>query len=169
MEINELIKENLEVIGEDYGSLKPYMKAWLTKITISILNIADKQKEAERTLKETDYSIKTISKELGASRTTMYNHGQLLKRYIEQLTAIYITSNPYKKIDILHLEKRLQQEQLSKMMMRDIDIELLKAENKVLLTYLAEKEREIKRLEKYINEGKKESNSTKIVSLHTQK
>ena len=144
------------------------MKEWLTKITVSILYIVDKQKKAERTLKELDYSIKSISTEVGASRTTMYNHGQLLKRYIEQVTTSYIASNPYTKIDVLQLEKSHYQEQLSKMMIRDVDIELIKAENKDLHAALAEKEREIRRLEKHINEGKVEIGSAKIVELRTK-
>ena len=62
------------------------MKKWLEKVETAIQSRKSIQEEAVSTLKSVDYSVKAIAAEIGASRTTIYNHEQLLKRYIEQST-----------------------------------------------------------------------------------
>lgn len=81
MDTVEIIRQNLSAIGEDYDSLKPFMKKWLEKVETAIQSRKSIQEEAVSTLKSVDYSVKAIAAEIGASRTTIYNHEQLLKRY----------------------------------------------------------------------------------------
>jgi dynactin complex subunit len=131
-----------------------------------IQEITAEQTNAEIILRETDYSIKKIADKSGASRTTYYNHGQLLKRYIEHVSQISLNSNPYAKIEALQSEKRLLQEQISKMMQRDVDIELLKVENKNLSSALTAKNEEIKRLEKHVMNLNSKLTNEKAHTIH---
>ena len=83
MEYEELIRENLKAIDEDFDELKPFMQKRLVEVETVIQNRREEQENAVEILKSTDYSLKSIANEIGASRTTLYNHEQLLKRYIE--------------------------------------------------------------------------------------
>ena len=138
MEIVEVIKKNLHDIGEDYDLLKPFMQEWLCKVEEVIQRKKAAQSEAVDTLKTIDFSVKAIAAEINASRTTMYNHQQLLRRYIKTAATKVQT------------EKTGLQEQIDKLMLRDVDIELLKQENRNLAAALEGKNNEIKRLEERI-------------------
>ena len=83
MEQSKVIKEKLLSMGEDYDALKPFMKAHLEKVESFIQDKQNKQAEALSALREAEYNVSEIAKALDYSRTTLYNHNQLLKRYIE--------------------------------------------------------------------------------------
>lgn len=146
MENNEFIISHLSSIGEDYYTMKPFMKSWLEKVTNAMLETHQRQLDAEAELKSIDYSCKGIASSLGISRTTLYNHGQLLKRYIEHVSASFTLSNPYYKLNSVASEKSLLQDKLTLMMERDIDNELLKAENEQLKRELSSKDAELQKL-----------------------
>ena len=110
MDTVEIIRQNLSAIGEDYDSLKPFMKKWLEKVETAIQSRKSIQEEAVSTLKSVDYSVKAIAAEIGASRTTIYNHEQLLKRYIEQSTIVATMGDPLADISLLQSEKSILQE-----------------------------------------------------------
>lgn len=150
MEIMEIIKKNLHDIGEDYDLLKPFMQDWLFKVEEVIQNKKASQAEAVDTLKSIDFSVKTIAAEVNASRTTMYNHQQLLRRYIKMAAEKASADNPYSLITKVQTEKSGLQDQINKLMLRDVDIELLKQENRNLAVVLEGKNDEIKRLEERI-------------------
>lgn len=101
MEINDIIKSKLESISEEFDCLKPFMKEYLAKIETIIQNKKAIQDNTLKTLKENTLSVSSISKELGCSRTTLYNHNQLLKRYIEFSEGLFNQDNPFIAYDEL--------------------------------------------------------------------
>jgi hypothetical protein len=61
-----------------------------------------------------------VSKQLDCSRTTLYNHGQLLKRYIEFSTARLTECNPPLAMDNIVETRRTLETQVRQMEFRDI-------------------------------------------------
>lgn len=152
MEIHDCIKEKIEAIGEDYDSLKPFMQEYLQKIEAIIAEKTQTKEAAINTLKTNSFSVSSISKELGCSRTTLYNHNQLLKRYIEHSMDVFEQDNPFTLNDALSASKSRLQEQINLMIDRDISIEVLKQEKSELTKLLKEKNKEITRLQARVNE-----------------
>lgn len=170
MEYEELIRENLKAIDEDFDELKPFMQKRLVEVETVIQNRREEQENAVEILKSTDYSLKSIANEIGASRTTLYNHEQLLKRYIEHSAAIASSSNPLLKVDKVQSEKSLLQEEITKLMERDVDLELMRIQNRELSTSLEDKNSEIERLQKRISELSEENHKLKSeISTKTRK
>lgn len=170
MEYEELIRENLKAIDEDFDELKPFMQKRLVEVETVIQNRREEQENAVEILKSTDYSLKSIANEIGASRTTLYNHEQLLKRYIEHSAAIASSSNPLLKVDKVQSEKSLLQEEITKLMERDVDLELMRIQNRELSTSLEGKNSEIERLQKRISELSEENHKLKSeISTKTRK
>lgn len=170
MEYEELIRENLKAIDEDFDELKPFMQKRLVEVETVIQNRREDQENAVEILKSTDYSLKSIANEIGASRTTLYNHEQLLKRYIEHSAAIASSSNPLLKVDKVQSEKSLLQEEITKLMERDVDLELMRIQNRELSTSLEGKNSEIERLQKRISELSEENHKLKSeISTKTRK
>lgn len=152
MEIHDCIKEKIEAIGEDYDSLKPFMQEYLQKIEVIIAEKTQTKEAAINALKTNSFSVSSISKELGCSRTTLYNHNQLLKRYIEHSMDVFEQDNPFTLNDVLSASKSRLQEQINLMIDRDISIEVLKQEKSELAKLLKEKNKEIARLQARVNE-----------------
>lgn len=170
MEYEEQIRENLKAIDEDFDELKPFMQKRLVEVETVIQNRREEQENAVEILKSTDYSLKSIANEIGASRTTLYNHEQLLKRYIEHSAAIASSSNPLLKVDKVQSEKSLLQEEITKLMERDVDLELMRIQNRELSTSLEGKNSEIERLQKRISELSEENHKLKSeISTKTRK
>lgn len=170
MEYEELIRKNLKAIDEDFDELKPFMQKRLVEVETVIQNRREEQENAVEILKSTDYSLKSIANEIGASRTTLYNHEQLLKRYIEHSAAIASSSNPLLKVDKVQSEKSLLQEEITKLMERDVDLELMRIQNRELSTSLEGKNAEIERLQKRISELSEENHKLKSeISTKTRK
>lgn len=161
MEYEELIRENLKAINEDYDMLKPFMQKRLLEVESVIQNRRKQQEEAVAMLKTTDYSLKSIAEEIKASRTTLYNHEQLLKRYIEQSAVVASASNPLSLIDKVQAEKSLLQDQVTKLMERDVDMELMRLQNRELSTALEGKNADIERLQARISELSEENRKLK--------
>lgn len=162
MDIVETVKQNLAAINEEYDSLKPFMQKWLVKVEEAIQKRVQIQLEAVESLRSVDYSVKSISEDVGASRTTMYNHEQLLKRYVEYSTTKAAAQSPFADVAKLQEEKAVLQDQIKKMMVRDVDVELLKMQLRSLNTTLEGKNEEIKRLEARIEELSEENRSLKM-------
>ena len=170
MEYEELIRENLKAIDEDFDELKPFMQKRLVEVETVNQNRREEQETAAEILKSTDYSVKSIANEIGASRTTLYNHEQLLKRYIEHSAAIASSSNPLLKVDKVQSEKSLLQEEITKLMERDVDLELMRIQNRELSTSLEGKNSEIDRLQKRFSELSEENHKLKSeISTKTRK
>lgn len=152
MDIESIIRKKLLQLNEDYDSLKPSLKNWLFKVENEIQHLNTLQDKALDDFKSTDYSVKGISKRISSSRTTMYNHGQLLKRYIELSAQEANDKNPYCLISQLREEKAMLNRQLLQMMNRDIDVQLLMEENARLTSTLKDKDDVITRLQSRVAE-----------------
>lgn len=164
MEHEELIRENLKAINEDFDTLKPFMKKRLFEVEHVIQNRRECQEKAIEALKTTNYTLKSIAAEIGASRTTLYNHEQLLKRYIEQSAAVASAFNPLAQIDKVQSDKAILQEEVTKLMERDVDTELMRIQNRELSTALEGKNAEIERLQARISELSEENRKLKAVA-----
>lgn len=132
---------------DDYEDLKPFMKEYLKRIEEIIINKEAKERTAIEELRNNKISVASISQELGCSRTTLYNHNSFLKRYIEVCIESIEEQNPFIKYDKLKGSTAILEEKVNKMIMRDIDTELLRMENKKLGDTLKEKMKEIERLQ----------------------
>lgn len=146
MENYEIIKQKLETIGEDPIFLKPFMMDYIIKIENIISIMTQAQKDAIKELKSNNLSASYIANELNISRTTLYNHNQLLKRYIDHSERLFSEDNPFIAYENLKVDKGNLQEQISLMQDRDISIEILKYEKSELINKLKEKDTEIERL-----------------------
>ena len=152
MDSTKIIKDILKDMNEDYDVLKPYVQTRLHKIEDEIQRRKAIQDEAIKTLQTMDFSIKAISSEIGESRTSMYNNAGLPKRYLEQSAQYASSANPYNTIEKLQYDKSLMQEQITKLMDRDLDMELMKAQNRELSSALEGKNAEIERLQARLSE-----------------
>lgn len=152
MEKIDKIKLKLTKLNENYDDLKPFMQDYLYRIEEFIENKEKVQNEAIKILKTSSYNVSDVSKELGCSRTTLYNHNQLLKKYIEISITLSEENNPYVAYEELKRSKQKLQEQVNLMENRDIDIEIQKHEKKVLNNKIIEQNKEIERLQTRVNE-----------------
>lgn len=152
MERTDIIKQKLNEIGEDFDALKPFLIDYLEKIEDYIQTKEKMQTEGIKTIKDASFSISSISKELGCSRTTLYNHNSLLKRYIEYSIELFNKENPFIAYENLKNTKTELEKEIDLMEIRDINFELLKHENSMLQSTLKEKNQQIERLESRVHE-----------------
>lgn len=156
MDTSDVIKAKLKALGESYDALRPFMLKRLEAVEVLIQQKRTAQQEALASLKETDFSIAAISRELQMSRTTLYNHGQLLKRYIEYSAKQADAEDPFAQLERAASDKADLQAQIALLMERDLDAELLKHENGRLTREVEEQQKEILRLHSRIMELNRE-------------
>lgn len=167
MDILESINKKLAVMGESYDELKPFLQTYLQRIE-TITNEREKTRtEAIDVIKQSSFNVSDISKQLGCSRTTLYNHDQLLKRYIELSVEWYKKSDPFAILDNYRTELSKMQEQIALMENRDIDFELLRHENSLLIRNNNNLSAEVERLQARIHELSGELHSYKTKSAKT--
>jgi len=70
----------------------------MQKYSLQIETLIEKRRIAQESaitiMKESSISVSSIAIELECSRTTLYNHNQLLKRYIESIAQDFDKENP---------------------------------------------------------------------------
>ena len=154
--INKLKELNIE-----YNTLKTFMKEYLIKIEEIISEKEKSQAEANSILKSDKFSVASISKSLNCSRTTLYNHGALLKKYIELSEEKFKENNPLEINESLKADKLLVENQFKQMIERDINNEILSNEIDVHLRTIKEKNAEIQRLQERNAELSKENRELK--------
>ena len=147
MENNENILTRLAKIGEELDSIKPFILEYIVKIENYIAELFSQRENAINILKKNPITVASISKEIQCSRTTLYNHSQLLKRYIEQCSIDYNSKHPLMMFEVLKEENISLKEQVDKMCIRDIKYEVLKNE---YATVVRKKDEEIERLRKRV-------------------
>lgn len=147
-----IIKEKLSSLGEDYDSIKPYMIKHIIEIETLLRTKQETRLQAIETIKNLDFSLSGISKDLQMSRTTLYNHEQLLKRYIEFSISELGKWDPFVEQAKLKSEKSDLRTEIALLMDRDLDMELLKQKNSQLTANLKEKNKEVERLHKRLTE-----------------
>lgn len=144
--LEQNIINKLQELKFDYNSLKPTVQGYLKKIEELIITEIEKQQSSIEILKRNKVNISSIAEELGLSRTTFYNNS-VLKAYIEYSEMSLDESNPIKFTNELKASKSVLQAQVNKMIVRDINSEILINENKELKNSIKEKNKEIKRLQ----------------------
>lgn len=162
MDENELvvrIKSKMEMINENYDLVKPFIQDYLLRIE-GIISEKEKQREnANKAIKESTFSISSLSDALDCSRTTFYNHDQLLKRYIEKSIELFEKNGSEAYCESLTEEIRQLKKQISLMQLRDVQIETMKIEIKNLTIKLksvnSENEKLTQRLVQLNNENMK--------------
>jgi len=105
----------------------------------------------------------SIAQKLGCSRTTLYNHNQLLKRYIEYSAECLAAKNPLAEIEIHAYKRKLLEEQVALMEIRDIKNERLQHDYQMLTDLLKCKNAEVGRLQGRIIELTVELQKREIV------
>ena len=156
MDTSDVIRAKLKALGESYDALRPFMLKRLEAVEVLIQQKRTAQQEALASLKETDFSLAAISRELQMYRTTLYNHGQLLKRYIEYSAKQSTEEDPFAQLERVASDKADLQAQIALFMERDLDAELLKHENGRLTREVEEQRNEILRLHSRIMELNRE-------------
>lgn len=156
----ERINEKLLSIGEDPQKVKPFMLEHLAKIETYLISLESDYNAALNTLKLKGCTISAISKKFNMSRTTLYNHDALLKRYIEATEALFITSSPIYQLDRLKAENKNMKKEIEMLYDRDITLEIQKQEIRELANRLKEKNKEVNRLE-----NRNRELSSEVISL----
>lgn len=173
MEKNQSIIDKLKQINVDYESLKPFMKDYLYRIEKFIEEKNSERLAGIKMIKDSRFTISSVSKALECSRTTLYNHDELLKRYIELSIDLFELNDPYIAYNKLKASINELEAKVDKMILRDIDTELLREENNQYLMKLKESIEQINRLQsrnaelsKEIRDlRKKNTNSNKTESI----
>lgn len=147
-EIINRINEKLELINENYQLLKPFMKNHLKDIETYIIKVEKNQENAVKILNSNQLTLTAIANKLKMSRTTLYNHNQLLKRYINASESLILRENPLTLIEEQKNNINKLEDDIDMLCDRDITLEIQKHEIKELSNRLKEKTNEIKRLEK---------------------
>lgn len=145
--LSERINEKLKLINEDPDTIKPFMIEHLSKIEGYLASVELKYYEAFDTLKLKNISVSAVSKHFNMSRTTLYNHNNLLKRYIEATEALLLSDSPLIQLDRLKAEISNMKAKIEMFYDRDITLEIQKHELHELSNRLKEKNKEIQRLE----------------------
>lgn len=145
--ISEITNKKLELIGEDPSKIKPFMMDHLKNIEEYLTAIEAKYNDALDILKLKDCSVSNVAKQFNMSRTTLYNHNSLLKRYIEATEALLLENSPIHQVEKLKTEITDSKNQIDMLYDRDITLEVQKHEIHELSNRLKEKNKEIKRLE----------------------
>lgn len=143
MEVIEVVKNNLGEMNEDYDIQKPNIQNYLISIEEYVINLNEKKENAVNVLKSNSLTVKAVAQLLKKSRTVIYNHPILMK-YIDNASKRVAHGNPFREIEELKKYNSLLQDRIDKMEIRDINIEAIKMENKILKSKLRETKKELK-------------------------
>jgi hypothetical protein len=139
-------------MGVNYDSLKPFLKEYLGKIEELFKQQESIQCQAIKSLRENTLTPVAVARELGCSRTTLYNHNQILKRYIECSAERIAEQNPLMEIENHAYKRKILEDQIALMEIRDINNEKLQHDCSVLTDLLKSKTAEIRRLQSRVME-----------------
>lgn len=150
--IEEKVKATLDELGINFNSLKAKTIQHLKNIEISISNTESEFSELKAKFKDKKLSLSSVSEDVGInSRQTFYNNPEL-KVYtgyrIEQANELNpLFENQYLKTKIKYLN-----EQITLMVDRDIDTEILRHDLKKLKETIIAREDSIHTLEEQARE-----------------
>lgn len=164
-----LIREKLSKINVEYDSLKPFIIDYLVRIEDIIQQQISEQSTGIKMIKNSRFSLSSISQVLDCSRTTLYNHNQLLKRYIELSIDLFEAEDPYYAYDKLQASISELESKVNKMISRDIDTELLRVENENYMKKLKENFDQINRLQARNAELSKEVHELRLKVNYSNK
>lgn len=143
------IEEQLKLICNEleinFDNLKPKIQKHLLNIETAITNRELKYNELLHELKDNKVTLSSISSDTKISRQTLYNNKEL-KTYINFRTLLVDEFNPYHRIDQLKDEINKLNEKLELMINRDIDTEILRNENEILLEQIKNRDATLNRI-----------------------
>lgn len=116
------ILDKCHELGIDYNQLKTGTQKKLNDIEQILVRYQSERTEAIKKLQTTAITPTSIAKELGISRTTLYNNDKLLMNYIESSLNDIEKENPYTTITNLKNELREKNKQIQQLMTHDIDL-----------------------------------------------
>ncbi|MCR1822353.1 hypothetical protein [Terrisporobacter muris] len=145
LNIEEQLKSISNELGIDYDNLKSKTKKHLLNIETAITNRELKYSELVDELKGNKVTLSSISDDAKISRQTLYNNKEL-KAYINFRTLQVNELNPYYQIDALKEKINKLNQKLELMINRDIDTEILRYENQILLEQIKNKDNTITRM-----------------------
>lgn len=143
--IEEQLKLICNELGIDYNNLKPKTQNHLLNIEIAITNRESKYDELLHKLKDTKVTLSSISDDTKISRQTLYNNKEL-KTYINFRALQMDELNPYHRIDELKDKINKLNEKIELMINRDIDTEILRNENEILLEQIQNRDATLNRI-----------------------
>ncbi|MBC2579041.1 hypothetical protein [Clostridium sp. DJ247] len=141
--INERIKEKIKSLDINYDSLSERVQKYLYIIEDIITHKTAIKEKALQTLKTTTFNINSIADTMKISRTTLYNN-KTLERYIKYSMDVFNQDDPYAAIDKLKASMGELEKQVSDMVNRDIEFELIKQQVMALNQELAKTEKKYK-------------------------
>lgn len=165
--IREIVIDSLkkhQINNGDFLNLKPKLQEQLIQIEHYIYSSVLKQQQLLEEIKNTNLNVLTVVKGSGLQRSSVYNHADILKKYIE------VRIKEVEKEDILSLNKSNKQKeelQILKEYMDNLQNNLI--DNEILESKNDELEKEVLRLNKIqeslikeMNDLKKENKELKI-------
>jgi hypothetical protein len=146
METNENISIKLNQLGEIPSQISNSLYKYLSKIEDIFTDYETKKQNAMNYIKNTGPTMTEIANIVGCSRTTFYNHNQLIKRYIELSINSLMANNPYTRINKLEDLYQTSKNRYEMLISRDIEYELLRQENEKLISVVKDQKDQIIKL-----------------------
>lgn len=131
-EVSLRVEKKLRKLGVNISKVPEFLLEWMKRIETYVVEQENNYYEGVQLIKGAKISIKAIADNLGCSRTTFYSYDKLLQRYVE------LSANEFeKKKTPLNSEKlnekiRTLENQVQKMIVRDVEMGVLRSENKRL-------------------------------------
>jgi hypothetical protein len=139
----ENVKNKLESMGIDYNLFSNKIQEYLYRIESIISEKTTLKKEGLKIIKTATFNLNSIADTMKISRTTLYNN-EILEIYIKHSKEVFDKDDPYTSIDILKASIHKLEKQVSDMVDRDIDFELIKHQVLSLNLELSKKEKAYK-------------------------
>lgn len=123
--IDDTIAKKLDALGIDPASIKPNIMKHLAKIESVLTPKFTALTHSIEGVKGNRPSVLQVATEANIARQTLYNN-PLLKEYVELRIEDYDRQDPYTTIECLRFQIQSLQDDIKKMQVRDVEIELLK-------------------------------------------
>lgn len=125
--IKKTIKKELKKIGYTYDEVPTLQQEYLLKIEKHISERVLLTNQLSQDLKKQKFSSKSVAKNIGCSRTTLYNYN-VIKEYVALRIKEYTDINLFSIIDSLKQENMTLNNTIDNFLIKDIQYEELKKE-----------------------------------------
>jgi len=148
--IDETINKKLaELKIPNLKELDINMQSYLLKIEKVLTEFTNERIELIKRYKEKKFNISEICKETKISRATIYNHKEIIEKYIQYSIKIQETDDVFGKNEHLQSKVKDLQGEIFNLQIRDITIQQLTFEVDVLQSQIKEDVKTIEGLEKH--------------------
>lgn len=128
---DENIEFMINKIGASKDEIPDFIYEYIIKIEQLATEIEECQNKAVEQFKKNKFNATFVSKQINCSRTTLYNN-EILKEYIDKREAELNKNNPFIKINELREAIVEMENEIDLLEKRDIEIEMLSAQNEML-------------------------------------